>query len=141
MGSIMGSPDTNDPSFPQLPLDLLTRLVRALEAIAACWQASAATTTVFLNREGGVDAGSPLGVGEWSLVPEHLRRIADALDPPPPDVVGSPYVAQRLGCTATWVADLVRRGDIPASCLVPGTGKGKPWKFHRSRIDRWIESR
>jgi hypothetical protein len=141
MGSIMGSPDTNDPSFQQLPLDLLTRLVRALEAIAASWQATDTTPSVTLSRATCIDSASLLGLGEWSLVPEHLRRIADALDPPPPDVVGSPYVAQRLGCTTTWVSDLVRRGAIPSSCLVPGTGNGKPWKFYRSRIDRWIESR
>ena len=70
-----------------------------------------------------------------------LKRIADHFDPPPPDKVGSDYVASRLGCTTTWVADLVRRGEIPPHCVVPGTGSGKPWKFFRSRIDSWITSR
>lgn len=70
-----------------------------------------------------------------------MRRIADYFDPPPPDKVGSEYVAQRLGCTTTWIADLVRRGEIPKNCLVPGTGNGKPWKFHRNLIDKWIETR
>jgi hypothetical protein len=70
-----------------------------------------------------------------------IHRIADHFDPPPPDKVGSAYVASRLGCTTTWVADLVRRGEIPPHCVVPGTGSGKPWKFFRSRIDSWITSR
>jgi hypothetical protein len=72
---------------------------------------------------------------------QDIRRIADALDPPPPDLVGTPYVAQKLGCTTTWIADLIRRGEIPGNCLVAGTGNGKPWKFYRERIDRWIRSR
>jgi hypothetical protein len=70
-----------------------------------------------------------------------LKRIADHFDPPPPDIVGSAYVASRLGCTTTWVADMVRRGEIPPHAVVPGTGNGKPWKFFRSRIDSWITSR
>jgi hypothetical protein len=70
-----------------------------------------------------------------------IKRIADHFDPPPPDKVGSDYVAGKLGCTTTWVAEMVRNGDIPKSCTVPGTGNGKPWKFYRLQIDQWIESR
>lgn len=70
-----------------------------------------------------------------------LGRIADHFDPPPPNVVGTPYVAARLGCTTDWIAMLVRDGGIPVSCLVPGTGNGKPWKFYRPGIDRWLEQR
>lgn len=73
------------------------------------------------------------GMPEAALA-DHLRRLADHFDPPPPDKVGSDYVAGRLGCTTTWIAELVRQGEIPASCVVVGTGNGKPWKFHRARI-------
>lgn len=81
---------------------------------------------------------SPPGLS--TLIGE-IRRIADALDPPPPDIVDSSYVAGRLGCTTTWVADLARQGKIPINCLVVGTGDGKPWKFRRGAIDVWIVSR
>lgn len=67
-----------------------------------------------------------------------LTRIADHFDPPPPDVVDSVYVSQNLGCTTTWIADLARNGGIPPSCVVPGTGDGKPWKFYRAKIEKWI---
>ncbi len=70
-----------------------------------------------------------------------IRRIADVMDPPPPDIVDSSYVAGRLGCTTTWIADLARQGKIPLGCLVLGTGDGKPWKFHRGAIDAWIAAR
>jgi predicted DNA-binding transcriptional regulator AlpA len=71
----------------------------------------------------------------------HLSRLADHFDPPPPDIVGTPYVAHKLGCTTDWIAMLVRDSEIPVSCLIPGTGNGKPWKFRRSRIDEWIKNR
>jgi hypothetical protein len=68
-------------------------------------------------------------------------RLADHLAPAPATIVGTPYVAQRLGCTTVWVAELVRNGEIPKHCIVPGTGRGKVWKFYREKIDRWLESR
>jgi hypothetical protein len=70
-----------------------------------------------------------------------LGRIADHFDPPPPDIVGTPYVANKLGCTTDWVANMARDGEIPISCVILGTGEGKPWKFRRTRIDQWIEVR
>jgi len=105
-----------------------------------------------LCLEGGATFHPEVAVDDWmrrlstsesdsSTISADLRRIADHFDPPPPDKVGSEYVAQRLGCTTTWIADLVRRAEIPKSCLVPGTGNGKPWKFYRDRIDKWIERR
>jgi hypothetical protein len=69
------------------------------------------------------------------------ERIADRLNPPPPDVVDTPWVAERLACTTTWVADLARRGEIPPGCILPSTGNGKPWKFHRAKIEAWLASR
>jgi len=70
-----------------------------------------------------------------------LCRLADRFAPGPTAVVGTPYVAGRLGCTTVWVAELVRNGEIPTHCIVPGTGRGKVWKFYREKIDRWLESR
>jgi hypothetical protein len=74
-------------------------------------------------------------------VTAELKRIADHFDPPPPDKVGTPYVAQRLGCTTVWITEMVRSGEIPIACVVPGTGCGKPWKFYRVRIDEWLQGR
>jgi hypothetical protein len=77
----------------------------------------------------------------WSSIAANIKRVADRLDPPPPDVVDSVYVAGRLGCTTTWVAEMARRGQIPPSCVVRGTGAGKPWKFYRARVEEWVTSR
>lgn len=70
-----------------------------------------------------------------------LERIAEYAAPEPPDKVGTPYVAKKLGCTTVWIAEQIRSGQIPKDCVVQGTGNGKPWKFHRLKIDQWIESR
>jgi hypothetical protein len=82
------------------------------------------------------------GVAEsLATIVEQLRRIADHFDPPPGDLVDTGYVANLLNCTKDYVAQMAREGIIPPNCLVAGTGWGKPWRFHRSRIDGWIHSR
>jgi hypothetical protein len=83
------------------------------------------------------------GVGSTVLadIAASLKRIADHVDPPPPDVVDTTYIANKLGCTKVWVAQMALDKLIPPSCILPGTGNGKPWKFYRTRIDKWIEMR
>jgi len=78
---------------------------------------------------------------ELTSVATSLRRLADRFAPAPTDVVGTPYVAGRLGCTTVWVAEMVRLGQIPLACVLPGTGNGKPWKFHKAKIDAWLAAR
>jgi hypothetical protein len=70
-----------------------------------------------------------------------LERLADHLAPEPDNIVGTDYVARRMGCTPTHVTRLARDGSIPLSCVIPGCGDGRPWKFLRDRIDRWLEVR
>lgn len=70
-----------------------------------------------------------------------IRRVADTLAPSPPQMIGSGYISQKLGCSKAWITEMVRDGRLPKGCVVPGTGNGKPWKFYRREIDRWIERR
>jgi hypothetical protein len=71
----------------------------------------------------------------------HLRRLADHFDPPPSDIVDTPYIAHRLGLTTARIAQLVRSGEIPKGCIVPGSGKGRQWKFYRRRMEEWLAKR
>lgn len=80
-------------------------------------------------------------VAHIASIAEDIRRIADHLVPPPSAYMDSPELAQRLGCTTTWVAEMARDGRIPKSCIVVGTGNGKPWKFHRAHIEKWLAVR
>ncbi len=69
------------------------------------------------------------------------QRLVDHFDPPPPDIVGTAYISGHLGCTAVWVTDMARNGQLPKSCIVPGIGNGKPWKFYRRHVDKWLATR
>ncbi len=84
---------------------------------------------------------SPAIVEVLGNIANHLRRIADHFDPAPPDIVDTPYIAKRLGVTTTRIAQMVREGMIPKSCIVPGTGNGRLWKFHRRQLEEWLSRR
>ena len=71
----------------------------------------------------------------------NLHRLADQFAPTPSDIVDTPYVAKKLNCTTTWIAQQVRNGEIPKGCIVPGSGKGRQWKFYRRRIEEWLDNR
>jgi hypothetical protein len=66
---------------------------------------------------------------------EESHRIADHIAPAPGDIVGTPFLAQQLGCSVVWAAEMARNGQIPRNCIVPGTGNGRPWKFRRRQIE------
>lgn len=66
-----------------------------------------------------------------------LERVNNRFEPP--EIVKSSYVAGRFGCTIKWVGEMVRRGEIPKSCIAPGSGNGKQWRFFKSRIEKWLE--
>jgi len=70
-----------------------------------------------------------------------LKRLADHFDPPPSDIVDTPYIAHRLGLTTARIAQLVRSGEIPKGCVVPGSGQGRQWKFYRRRMEEWLAKR
>jgi hypothetical protein len=103
----------------------------------------------FVGRSSGGGTGSATVVvelGQETLrvlleVQADLKRIADHFDPQPADIVGTPYLATKLGCTPTWIAQMVRDGEIPKGCLVPGSGNGRQWKFYRRRIEEWMASK
>ncbi|HTU20214.1 MAG TPA: hypothetical protein VMG10_19270 [Gemmataceae bacterium] len=71
-----------------------------------------------------------------------LHRLAERFAPiTTSDIVSSRYLADKLGCTTQWIGDMARNGVIPKSCIVDGTGTGKPWKFFKNQIDRWLKNR
>lgn len=81
------------------------------------------------------------GVAVMERLTAALERIANRIDPRRPDIVDSRWVADRLGCTTTWVSDMVRSGEMPRDCVVVGTGNGKPWKFYRTKVETWLVTR
>ncbi len=94
---------------------------------------SETATDEFIRGLNGGGDGAYLAV-----IADSLKRLADHFIPPPADIIGTDYIADKLGCTKVWVAKMAAEGMIPKSAIVAGTGVGKPWKFYRSRIDSWI---
>ena len=88
-----------------------------------------------------VSETSPAILEVLAGIANDLKRIADHFDPPPPDIVDTPYIADRLGVTTTRIAQMVREGTIPKSCIVPGSGNGRLWKFRRRQIEEWLSKR
>lgn len=72
---------------------------------------------------------------------EETRRLANHVSPAPGDIVGTPFLAKQLGCSVVWAGEMARNGQIPKSCIVPGSGNGKPWKFYLARIEEWLNKR
>jgi hypothetical protein len=131
-GSQNDGPVTVEVELGPETLSRLDRLLAAVEAMA-------------FNRQPTLqDASCPAptkALGYDESIANDLRRIADHFDPPPSDIVDSPYLAERLGCTTTWIADQARNGMIPKGCIVPGTGDGRPWKFYRRQTEQWLAKR
>jgi hypothetical protein len=76
-----------------------------------------------------------------AAIADAVTRIADHLAPSPANIVGSKYIADRLNCTTTWVSRMATTGEIPRRCIVPGTGKGRLWKYYRKQVDEWLDNR
>lgn len=95
----------------------------------------------FVKAHGELLLQLAVNSADLARIANGIERIADALAPAPAAIVDSRYVADRLGCTVVWIAEMVRNGRIPKSCVVVGTGNGKPWKFHRRQIDEWLKTR
>lgn len=72
---------------------------------------------------------------------ESVVRVADHLAPPAANIVGSRYIADRLGCTTAWVGKMASNGMIPRKSIISGTGKGRLWKFYRQHVDEWLATR
>jgi excisionase family DNA binding protein len=75
---------------------------------------------------------------------EHTRAIGSlvaTLAPPVPDLVGTDYIARRLGVSKQWVGAMAERGDIPRHCVAPKVSGGRIWKFHRDKIEAWLRDR
>jgi hypothetical protein len=75
---------------------------------------------------------------------EHTRAIGSlvaTLAPEVPDLVGTDYIARRLGVSKQWVGTMAERGDIPRNCIAPKVSGGRIWKFHREKIEAWLRER
>lgn len=72
---------------------------------------------------------------------DNHQRLGEHFAPTQAKIVGTPYVANKLGCTTVWITEMIRSQTLPPHCVVPGTGNGKPWKLYSDKIDKWLSTR
>ena len=75
---------------------------------------------------------------------DHTRAIGAlvaTLAPEVPDLVGTDYIARRLGVSKQWVGAMAERGDIPKNCVAPKISGGRIWRFHRDKVEAWLRER
>jgi len=75
---------------------------------------------------------------------DHTRAIGSlvaTLAPEVPDLVGTDYIARKLGVSKQWIGQMAERGDIPKNCVAPKISGGRIWKFHRDKVDAWLRER
>ncbi len=112
---------------------------RAASQAEALAQAHAALVAVALRS--AAPTADPQLLHALGAIGSEVARIADHLVGPEIAVVGSQYVARKIGKTTRTVCNYARSGEIPRDCVVDWGGDGGLWKFHRPKIDAWIQRR
>ncbi len=72
-------------------------------------------------------------------IAEGFERLIQVLVPQTAELVGTEYIASRLGVSKQWVGKMAEKGTIPKNCIAPKVSGGRVWKFHRDRIDAWLD--
>ena len=70
-----------------------------------------------------------------------ITSLVATLAPEVPDLVGTDYLARKLGVSKQWVGAMAERGDIPRECIAPKVSGGRIWKFHRQKTEAWLRDR
>jgi hypothetical protein len=70
-----------------------------------------------------------------------FQGLLEVLSPTPVDLVGTDFVAAKLGCTTQWVTEMAGNGTIPKHCIAPKVSGGRIWKFHRQQICDWLNEK
>ena len=70
-----------------------------------------------------------------------IERLIDVLVPKTSELVGTEYIAEKLGVSKQWVGEMAANGMIPKNCIAPKISGGRIWKFHRDRIDAWLNEK
>lgn len=104
----------------------------------------------------------PLNVDQWSFYEEQkegnviefnetiepferiaagIERLIDVLVPKTTELVGTEYIASKIGASKQWVGKMAEKGTIPKNCIAPKVSGGRVWKFYRDKIDAWLEGK
>jgi hypothetical protein len=74
----------------------------------------------------------------FERIADGIERLIDLLVPKTSELVGTEYVASKIGKSKQWIGKMAERGTIPKNCIAPKVSGGRIWKFHRDKIDAWL---
>ena len=77
----------------------------------------------------------------FERIADGLERLLEVLVPKASELVGSEYIAAKLGVSKQWVGKLASNGTIPKNWIAPKISGGRIWKFRRDRVDEWLKVR
>lgn len=75
----------------------------------------------------------------FERIAEGIERLIEVLVPKTSELVGTEYIASKIGKSKQWIGKMAERGTIPKNCVAPKIGGGRIWRFHRDKIDAWLE--
>jgi hypothetical protein len=85
-----------------------------------------------------IDALAPVA-GQLAELVAGIQRLADHVDPTPAGgLVGTNYLAERLGVTVKWAGQLAENGTVPADCVAVRGGDGRQWRLYKDKVDAWL---
>jgi predicted DNA-binding transcriptional regulator AlpA len=74
----------------------------------------------------------------FERIAEGIERLIEVLVPKTSELVGTEYIASKIGKSKQWIGKMAERGHIPKNCVAPKIGGGRIWRFHRDKIDAWL---
>jgi predicted DNA-binding transcriptional regulator AlpA len=75
----------------------------------------------------------------FERIAEGIERLIEVLVPKTSELVGTEYIASKIGKSKQWIGKMAERGTIPKNCVAPKVGGGRIWRFHRDEIDAWLK--
>jgi predicted DNA-binding transcriptional regulator AlpA len=75
----------------------------------------------------------------FERIADGIERLIDLLVPKTSELVGTEYIASKIGKSKQWIGKMAERGTIPKNCVAPKVGGGRIWRFHRDKIDAWLK--
>ena len=77
-------------------------------------------------------------VEPFERIADGIDRLIEVLSPKTAELVGTDYIASKIGKSKQWIGKMAEKGTIPKNCIAPKISGGRIWKFHRDKIDAWL---
>ena len=66
-----------------------------------------------------------MAIDSLDRIASGLERLIEFLIPKATELVGTEYLAKKLGCSKQWIGKMAESGVIPKSCIAPKVSGGR----------------